>query len=66
MERHPGRDHRGRTDLITDVLKAVFGINDTAEPIPETYTPERLAEIEANGFDPAFDRAGLQALKARV
>ncbi|NPD17304.1 hypothetical protein HOY34_19135 [Xinfangfangia sp. D13-10-4-6] len=32
---------------------------------PEVYTPERLREIEADGIDPAFDRAALQALKAR-
>jgi hypothetical protein len=57
--------HRGRTDMIMDVLKAVFGTSETAEPTPETYTPERLAEIEANGFDPAFDRAGLNALKGK-
>ncbi|NPD16860.1 hypothetical protein HOY34_16830 [Xinfangfangia sp. D13-10-4-6] len=32
---------------------------------PEVYTPERLREIEADGIDPAVDRAALQALKAR-
>ncbi len=31
----------------------------------DVYTKERLQEIEEIGFDPAFDRAGLQALKAR-
>lgn len=55
----------GRTDLITDVLKAVFGTSETAAPTPEIYTPERLAEIEASGTDPAFDRSALLALKAR-
>lgn len=36
----------------------------TAEPADE-YTPERLKEIEAQGFDPAFDREALRTLKAR-
>ena len=29
------------------------------------YTPERLRQIEEQGFDPAFDREALQSLKAR-
>lgn len=29
------------------------------------YTKERLQQIEDQGFDPAFDREGLRALKAR-
>lgn len=29
------------------------------------YTSEQLAQIEEQGFDPAFDRAGLRALRAR-
>lgn len=29
------------------------------------YTPERLREIEELGYDPAFDREGLRALKAK-
>ncbi|WP_143040441.1 hypothetical protein [Rhodobacter sp. 24-YEA-8] len=29
------------------------------------YTPERLRQIEEQDFDPAFDREGLRALKAR-
>ena len=29
------------------------------------YTPERLRQIEDQGFDPAFDRQALQSLKAR-
>lgn len=32
---------------------------------PEVYTTEQLQRIEEQGFDPTFDRAGLQALKAR-
>jgi hypothetical protein len=53
----------GRTDLITDVLKAVFGTPDTTEDATPSYTSERLAEIAELGHDPAFDRAGLAALK---
>lgn len=28
-----------------------------------TYTADQLAKIEAQGYDPAFDRAGLHGLK---
>lgn len=31
---------------------------------PTVYTKERLQQIEEQGFDPAFDREGLQRLKA--
>lgn len=31
----------------------------------DVYTPERLRQIEEQGFDPAFDRAGLRSLKMR-
>lgn len=53
----------GRTDLITDVLKAVFGSTDTDHPDTQ-YTPEQVAQIVANGADPEFDRVGLAKLKA--
>lgn len=58
----------GRTDLITDILKAVFGAIDKPDAgrALSPYTPEKLAEIEATGFDPEFDRAGLHALKAKI
>lgn len=56
----------GRTDLITDILKAVFGTDDKPEQTETSYSPEKLAEIEAAGFDPEFDRAGLAALKAKM
>lgn len=47
-----------------DMLKAIFGGADAEQPTePPTYTPERIAQIEEQGFDPAFDRAGLKALK---
>lgn len=54
----------GRIELISDVLKAVFGeAEDQVEP--ETYDADRLAEVDELGFDPAFDRAALNALKAK-
>ena len=56
----------GRTDLITDVLKAVFGSTDDTPTTTTIYTPERLAEIEELGHDPAFDRNGLAALKQKI
>jgi len=33
---------------------------------PDTYTPQRLKQIEEQGHDPAFDREGLAALKAKI
>lgn len=52
----------GRTDLITDVLKAVFGSTEE-KPTAAPYTPEQLKQIEEEGHDPAFNRAGLHSLK---
>lgn len=40
------------------------GGKSTASP-SNAYTAERLREIEKLGYDPAFDREGLRALKAR-
>lgn len=47
-------------------LKAIYGSAEKdGEPTrPDAYTPERLAEIDKIGHDPAFDRDGLHALKA--
>jgi hypothetical protein len=40
---------------------------DTDQPKqPDAYTPDRLQQIEDQGFDPAFDRAGLRALKRKI
>lgn len=55
----------GRASLIEDVLKAVFGSTDDTPATATTYTPAQLAEIEEQGFDPVFDRAGLANLKAK-
>lgn len=52
----------GRTDLITDILKAVFGTTDE-KTSADHYTPDQLAKIEEQGHDPVFDRAGLLGLK---
>ncbi|MEQ8899287.1 MAG: hypothetical protein RID23_19570 [Roseovarius sp.] len=47
-------------------LKAIHGsAEDDDDQSPDTYTPGQLAQIEAKGHDPAFDRAGLQGLKAK-
>ncbi len=58
----------GRTDLITDVLKAVFGTADDNQPsTPALHTTDQLAElVRSGGLDPAFDREGLRALKAKM
>jgi hypothetical protein len=55
----------GRTDLITDVLKAVFGTTDSKLPAAP-YTPEQLKQIEEEGHDPAFDSDALRTLKAKL
>ncbi|MBJ7578141.1 hypothetical protein JHC09_09600 [Devosia sp. MC532] len=55
----------GRTDLITDILKAVFGSSDQAAQAVPQYTEALLDQIERDGRDPAFDRAGLRALKGK-
>lgn len=60
----------GRTDLITDVLKAVFGTTDKDQNANhqsvKPYTREQLQQIEELGYDPAFDREALHALKAKL
>ncbi len=48
-------------------LKAIHGAGDgdTATVTNSSYTPERLKQIEDQGFDPAFDRAALHALSKK-
>lgn len=57
----------GRTDLITDILQAVFGKPEdtTGGTTTDHYTDAQLNQIEEAGRDPAFDRAGLHALKGK-
>lgn len=58
----------------TEINEAVSGLYDKLKAIhgaPEkdadsnAYTADQLRHIEEQGFDPAFDREGLQALKAK-
>lgn len=56
---------KGRTDLITDILKAIFGSPEKATP-DASPSPEEIAKAEALGLDPEFDRAGLRKLKAKI
>jgi hypothetical protein len=62
----------GRTDLIMDVLQAVYGpaekgqTEDEPSKIVNTYSPEVLRQIEEQGHDPAFDRKAYASFKAKV
>jgi len=54
----------GRTELITDILGAIFGTSE--KPAPATPdSADRIRDIDARGFDPAFDRAALMGLRNR-
>lgn len=48
-----------------DMLKAIHGSAEEEPDQPDAYSTDRLRKIEEQGFDPEFDRAGLQALKAK-
>lgn len=52
----------GRTDLISDVLKAVFGTTEKRN-VPDLYTADQLGKIIAQGHDPTFDRSGLHSFR---
>lgn len=58
----------GRTDLIIDVLNAAFGSTeaDKTEPKIDSYSTERLKQVEELGRDPAFDPAAYAAFKAKL
>lgn len=45
-------------------LKAIHGSGEPTEDEPQHYTADQIREIEEQGFDPAFDRAGLASLRA--
>ena len=49
-------------------LHAIYGSPEGKQDTDSTdaYSPERLKQVEELGYDPAFDRAGLQALKAQL
>ncbi|GAB1363654.1 hypothetical protein MASR1M32_28900 [Rhodobacter sp.] len=42
------------------------GIPSDKAKRPDIYTEERLQQIEEQGFDPSFDREGLQRLKEKM
>lgn len=55
---------------IDRLVKLTPGATSTTETTtttstPDTYSAERLRQIEEQGQDPAFDREGLRRLKAR-
>jgi hypothetical protein len=61
----------GRTDLIMDVLQAVYGPAekgkaDKPAQTVDAYSPEVLQQIEEQGHDPVFDRKAYAAFKAKV
>lgn len=56
-------------DTHMEKLKAIHGSGDDdkqQERQPEPYTSEHLKQIEAQGFDPDFDRDRLRALKMKI
>ncbi len=55
--------HTDRLVKLTPGLSAEG--DDHPKGNPNEYTAERLREIEEQDFDPAFDREGLRALKAK-
>ncbi|TPL52038.1 hypothetical protein FJ937_11790 [Mesorhizobium sp. B2-4-4] len=52
---------------LYDKLKAIHGAPEKdADQKPDAYSKEQLQKVEEQGFDSAFDRDGLRALKARL
>jgi hypothetical protein len=62
----------GRTDLIMDVLQAVYGpaekgqVENKPSQTVNAYSPEVLQQIKEQGHDPAFDRNAAAAFKSRL
>lgn len=55
--------YKGRQEMIGTILKAVFGPGEEDQAdAPNVYEPQ----LNEHGMDPAFDRAALHALKARL
>lgn len=49
------------------MLKAIHGSGEEKnEKADVSYTAERLKEIDELGYDPAFDRAGLASIRAKI
>lgn len=53
--------YKGQT---AHLIRTGMLVEQKADQTANHYSPERLAEIEAAGQDPEFDRAGLMKLKA--
>lgn len=55
-------------DAHMEKLKAIHGSGeDKKEPTkPDAYNTERMEQIDKQGFDPAFDRDRLRALKMKI
>lgn len=66
---YPAEIEAAFTAHVDRLVKLTPGLSsegdDRPTSAPTHYTPERLREIEELGYDPAFDRAGLHALKAK-
>lgn len=52
-------------DRLVKLTPGLAGSDQSEGGSSTHYTPERLREIEELGYDPAFDRQGLQSLKAK-
>lgn len=58
--------HIDRLVKLTPGLSSASDETKPTRPTTNEYTPARLREIEELGYDPAFDRQALRALKART
>ncbi|MFC3169414.1 hypothetical protein [Paracoccus fontiphilus] len=57
--------HIDRLVKLTPGLSEIQATGSALVATSNVYTAERLREIEELGYDPAFDREGLRALKVR-
>jgi len=52
---------------LYEKLRRIHGAPEKdADQKPDAYSAEQLRTVEEQGFDPAFDREGLRALKAKL
>lgn len=49
-----------------EYIEATTPKQDGKPKPPDAYAPEKLEQIEEQGFDPAFDREGLRRLKMKL